>query len=100
MIRGSLARFRGHRFRSRVNVLVDSQMTIHPDSVDWVAVLRYDVVGGALDVDSPEDAGIVVGGRRPSFRREQTSTDDRDARPDRDLDDHAGAARAGARSDL
>ena len=25
-------------------------MTIHPDSAEWVAVLRYDVVGGALDV--------------------------------------------------
>ena len=24
-------------------------MTIHPDSAEWVAVLRYDVVGGALD---------------------------------------------------
>ena len=34
---------------SRVNVRVDSQMTIHPDSIDWVAVLRYDVLGGALE---------------------------------------------------
>jgi hypothetical protein len=33
----------------RVNVLVDSQMTIHPDSAEWLAVLRYDVVGGSLD---------------------------------------------------
>ncbi len=33
----------------RVNVLVDSQLTIHPDSAEWLAVLRYDVVGGALD---------------------------------------------------
>ena len=24
-------------------------MTIHPDSAEWVAVLRYDVIGGALD---------------------------------------------------
>ena len=31
------------------NVLVDSQLTIHPDSAEWLAVLRYDVVGGALD---------------------------------------------------
>lgn len=30
---------------ARVSVLVDSQMTIHPDSAEWVAVLRYDVVG-------------------------------------------------------
>ena len=34
---------------ARVSVLVDSQMTIHPDSAEWLAVLRYDVVGGALD---------------------------------------------------
>ena len=34
---------------ARVSVLVDSLMTIHPDSAEWVAVLRYDVVGGALD---------------------------------------------------
>jgi len=34
---------------SRVNVLIESQITIHPDSAEWVAVLRYDVGGGALD---------------------------------------------------
>jgi len=33
----------------RVNVLIESQITIHPDSAEWVAVLRYDVLGGALD---------------------------------------------------
>jgi hypothetical protein len=33
----------------RVSVLVDSQLTIHPDSAEWLAVLRYDVVGGSLD---------------------------------------------------
>ncbi len=33
----------------RVNVLIESQITIHPDSAEWVAVLRYDVSGGALD---------------------------------------------------
>ena len=33
----------------RVSVLVDSQMTIHPDSAEWLVVLRYDVLGGALD---------------------------------------------------
>jgi hypothetical protein len=33
----------------RVSVLVDSQMTIHPDSAELLAVLRYDVVGGSLD---------------------------------------------------
>ena len=31
----------------RVNVLIESQMTIHPDSAEWVAALRYDVAGGA-----------------------------------------------------
>jgi hypothetical protein len=34
---------------ARVSVAIESQMTIHPDSVEWVAVLRYDVIGGALD---------------------------------------------------
>ena len=33
----------------RVNVLIESQITIHPDSAEWVAILRYDVAGGALD---------------------------------------------------
>jgi hypothetical protein len=33
----------------RVSVAIESQMTIHPDSADWAAVLRYDVIGGALD---------------------------------------------------
>jgi len=35
---------------ARVIVSIESQMTIHPDSAEWVAVLRYDVMGGALDV--------------------------------------------------
>ncbi len=34
----------------RSNVTVDSQLTIHPDSAEWTAVLRYDVAGGPLDV--------------------------------------------------
>jgi hypothetical protein len=33
----------------RVSVWIESQMTVYPDSAEWVAVLRYDVVGGALD---------------------------------------------------
>lgn len=33
----------------RVAVIVQSQLTIHPDFAEWVAVLRYDVAGGALD---------------------------------------------------
>jgi hypothetical protein len=32
----------------RVNVQIESQLTIHPDSAEWVAVLSYDVRGGAL----------------------------------------------------
>ena len=32
----------------RVNVLVESQLTLLPDSAEWVAVLRYDVLGGGL----------------------------------------------------
>jgi hypothetical protein len=34
---------------ARVSVVIESQMTIHPESAEWVAVLRYDVIGGALD---------------------------------------------------
>jgi hypothetical protein len=33
----------------RVNVQVESQLTILPDSAEWVAVLSYDARGGALD---------------------------------------------------
>ncbi|AMV37126.1 hypothetical protein [Planctomyces sp. SH-PL62] len=33
----------------RPNVLVGSQLTIHPDSAEWIAVLRYEVAGGPLD---------------------------------------------------
>jgi hypothetical protein len=33
----------------RVTVLVESQLTIQPDSAEWVAVLRYDVLGGPVD---------------------------------------------------
>lgn len=32
----------------RVGVTIASQLAIHPDSADWTAVLRYDVIGGAL----------------------------------------------------
>ncbi len=34
---------------ARVSVSIESQLTIHPDSAEWVAVLRYDVVGASLD---------------------------------------------------
>ncbi len=34
---------------SRVSVTIDSQLTVFPDAAEWVAVLRYDVIGGALD---------------------------------------------------
>src|SRR5262249_33645339 len=33
----------------RVDVQVRSQLTIHPDSAEWVAVARYDVSGGPCD---------------------------------------------------
>jgi hypothetical protein len=33
----------------RVAVVVESQITIHTDIAQWVAVVRYDVAGGALD---------------------------------------------------
>lgn len=35
---------------ARVGVLVESQLTVLPDFAEWVATLRYDVNGGALDV--------------------------------------------------
>ncbi len=34
---------------ARVSVAIESQMTIYPESAEWVAVLRYDVIGGSLD---------------------------------------------------
>jgi hypothetical protein len=33
----------------RVAVVVESQLTIHADFAQWVAVIRYDVIGGGLD---------------------------------------------------
>jgi hypothetical protein len=33
----------------RVGVAIESQLSVYPDSAEWVAVLRYDVSGGALD---------------------------------------------------
>ncbi len=33
----------------RVSVAIESQLSLYPDSAEWVAVLRYDVSGGALD---------------------------------------------------
>lgn len=34
----------------RSTVTIGGQLTLHPDSAEWVAVLRYEVVGGPLDV--------------------------------------------------
>jgi len=48
--RGKLGEILWESIPARVNVSIESQMTIHPDWAEWVAVLRYDVVGGALDV--------------------------------------------------
>lgn len=33
----------------RVTVTIESQMTLYADFAQWVAVVRYDVMGGALD---------------------------------------------------
>jgi hypothetical protein len=33
----------------RVSVAIESQTIVFPESVEWMAVLRYDVIGGALD---------------------------------------------------
>ncbi len=44
-----LGEIRWESIPARVSVAIESQMTIHPDSAEWVAVLRYDVIGGALD---------------------------------------------------
>lgn len=34
----------------KVGVLVQSQLTVHPESAEWLGVLRYTVSGGASDV--------------------------------------------------
>ncbi|WP_165243950.1 hypothetical protein [Paludisphaera soli] len=55
----------------RTNVVVGSQATIHPDSAEWVAVLRYEVAGGPLDAIhlkvpaawAGDDARIRLAGR-------------------------------------
>ncbi|WP_406695457.1 hypothetical protein V5E97_30995 [Singulisphaera sp. Ch08] len=44
-----LGRLRWEVEPPRVDVQVRSQLTINPDSAEWVAVLRYDVSGGACD---------------------------------------------------
>ena len=44
-----LGELRWESMPARVSVAIESQMTINPDSAEWVAVLRYDVIGGALD---------------------------------------------------
>jgi hypothetical protein len=33
----------------QVSVAIESQVTLHPDTAEWVAALRYDVGAGALD---------------------------------------------------
>jgi hypothetical protein len=33
----------------RLNVMIENQLTLHPDSAEWVAVLNYDISGGSLD---------------------------------------------------
>jgi hypothetical protein len=45
----SLGEIFWERIPPRVSVAIESQMTIFPDTAEWVAVLRYDALGGALD---------------------------------------------------
>ena len=85
---------------ARVSVLVDSQMTIHPDSPGMGGRASLRRGRRCARRDPPQDARGVVRRRRPSFRRERPSIDDRDAWPDCDLDDHAGAADLGLADDL
>jgi hypothetical protein len=61
-----------------VKVLIESQLTVHFDSAEWVAVLRYDVLGGALDaihlkVPTPwaARAQVEVPGNRPRLKADQ-----------------------------
>ena len=101
MIRTSSARFPGPAIPSRVNVRVDSQLTIHPDSADWVAVLRYDVLGGALELDHLRMPAAWSAPARAPVPGKRPPVDHRNSRPDRDLDDHArtpgvGLAAAGS----
>jgi hypothetical protein len=44
-----LGELRWERAPARVGVAIENQLTIYPDAAEWVAVLRYDVIGGALD---------------------------------------------------
>jgi hypothetical protein len=46
---GRLGEIRWESTPPRLSVTIESQMTLHPDFAQWVAVLRYDVTGGALD---------------------------------------------------
>ena len=57
----------------KVAVTVESQLTIDPDFAHWVAVIRYDILGGALDrIDLKIPAawaageGVALRGRPPS----------------------------------
>ncbi|MFO0910255.1 MAG: hypothetical protein U0794_18245 [Isosphaeraceae bacterium] len=45
----NLGRLRWDQDPPRVNVLVDSRLTIQPDALDWTAQVRYDVWGRPLD---------------------------------------------------
>jgi hypothetical protein len=33
----------------RLSVQIESQLTVHPEAAEWVAILRYEVAGGAID---------------------------------------------------
>ena len=80
---------------ARVNVVIESQMTIHPDSAEWVAVLRYDVTGGALDAIHLKMPAAWAAGVALQFSEGEVAIDQGDARSRRFLDDHAGPADLG-----
>ena len=51
----------------RVSVAIESQLTVYPDSAEWVAVLRYDVSGGCTGCHPLENAGIWADGAEIDF---------------------------------
>jgi hypothetical protein len=58
----------------RVKAQVQSQVTINPDSAEWVAVLRYDVSGGpleAINLRLPADWARTASVRLPGVAHQQ-----------------------------
>ena len=80
---------------ARVSVAIESQMTIHPDSAEWVAVLRYDVIGGALDAIHLKMPAAWAAGVALHLPDSEVSIDEGDARSRCLLDDHTGTPHLG-----